>query len=243
MKDFQKKWLKLLPAFLRQYRRRRICANTYMKYEMAHPGDYKSNNCFDYYKCIFIHIPKTAGRSISKSLFGNYSGGNEKITFYLKKFGRKTVNRYYKFAFVRNPWDRLYSAYNYLTKGGSDENDRLFYKESLSHLENFEDFVIKWLDESKLETTSYYFIPQYRYLSEESKPEKLLVDFIGRFENIDKDFAALCRLLKFPRLKLPQINVTNTEKNAYLKVYTPAMIDKVTDLYKKDILLFNYSFI
>ena len=75
---------------------------------------------FDREKAIFVHIPKAAGTSIALSIFGELPYHYKAID-YIVFFGRKTFNQYFKFAFVRNPWDRVYSAYTYLRKGGWDK--------------------------------------------------------------------------------------------------------------------------
>src|SRR3954454_22051651 len=104
MKLLQKKYQFLKSQFL-EYKRRSESAQYYKNVELLNPGNYMSTHCFDYYKCIFIHIPKTAGLSVSKTLFGNYAGTHLGIDHYIATLGRKTVEEYFKFAFVRNPWD------------------------------------------------------------------------------------------------------------------------------------------
>ncbi|MFP4354891.1 MAG: sulfotransferase family 2 domain-containing protein [Phycisphaerae bacterium] len=74
---------------------------------------------FDKYRCIFVHIPKAAGVSVCQTLFGNLAGGHDTIEKYQKVFSWSDYKRYFKFTFVRNPWDRLASAYRFLRKGGS----------------------------------------------------------------------------------------------------------------------------
>ena len=71
-------------------------------------------------KFIFIHIPKTAGMSIQKWIHSarlpnvqpnGWNGQNiwnqhHTAEFYKKQLGEQ-YNSFYKFAFVRNPWDRV----------------------------------------------------------------------------------------------------------------------------------------
>ena len=84
-------------------------------------NNYKNKNGtlreFEKMKCIFVHIPKTGGVSIGDALFENGSPGHRDVTRYRKIFGRKFWS-YYKFAFVRNPFTRLISTYEYLKGGG-----------------------------------------------------------------------------------------------------------------------------
>lgn len=85
-------------------------------------GDF-SLRSFDHYRYLFIHITKTAGTSVAISLFGELPYHYTAVQ-YRVIYGRKTFNRYFKFAFVRNPWDRLYSAYSFLKNGGWNNEDR-----------------------------------------------------------------------------------------------------------------------
>jgi hypothetical protein len=238
-----------LKRYIKKLHERNVGAAAYKRIEINNPGEYKSLNCFYYYKCIFVHITKTGGKSISKTLFGNYSGGHKKVEQYIKIFGESAFDRYYKFTFVRNPWDRLYSAYNYFSKGAinfsQDEKWRVehaFFNKNLAHLKSFERFVIEWMDEKVVEGELVHFIPQHYMITIPEDRNKILVDFVGRYENIEEDFKALCIKLRRPELPLAKINISNPVKNSYIKVYSNEMIDKVSKLYAKDIELFNYTF-
>jgi hypothetical protein len=240
IKSFQLKCNTLKSEYF-EHKRRSDSARHYKNFEMNNPGDYVSTHCFDYYKCIFIHIPKTAGISISKTLFGNLSGSHWGITHYTGVFGKRTIDEYFKFAFVRNPWDRLYSAYNFLKNGGITENDTRFTKENLSGVNSFEEFILEWLNEGSL-IVYWHFVPQHYFITSKKNRDKILVDFVGKFENIEEDFQKVCRQLKLQNKHLLHINDNGRPGGSYRNAYTQKMIDKVADLYKKDIDLFNYSF-
>ena len=68
-------------------------------------------------RCIFFHIPKTAGLSLSAALFGNRGLGHIDVRTARILFGERRFSSFFKFCFVRNPWDRLVSAYHYLHAG------------------------------------------------------------------------------------------------------------------------------
>src|SRR5258707_7699115 len=70
----------------------------------------------DEFRCIFIHIPKTAGTSLSQALFGRHSRHIPYIEY--EKGNPRKFRQYFKFTFVRNPWDRLVSTYFFLKQGG-----------------------------------------------------------------------------------------------------------------------------
>ena len=93
----------------------------------------------DVYKFIFIHIQKTAGTSISNSLFqldGTKSVGNPHC--FVNHVKVVNPENYYKFCFVRNPWDRLVSWYTMLQKKGI-HNDWSNY--ILSNSNSFSEFL------------------------------------------------------------------------------------------------------
>lgn len=192
---------------------------------------------FDQHKAIFIHIPKVAGMSISTSLFGCLGGGHAKLKNYRAVY-KEELDNYYTFTFVRNPWDRLYSAYMFLSQSGNTYNDILVKHEIIDKYRSFEDFVLRYMDHDSIYRI-LHLIPQSEYILENDSTENL--NYIGRYENIDEDFHIICNNLGIVRKQLIEVNITKI-KNDYRKAYTNEMIEKVYDLYKKDIQILGYSF-
>lgn len=192
---------------------------------------------FDELECIFIHIPKSAGVSINRELFGNLGGAHRTVRTYKRVFGPLTFSRYFKFTFVRNPYSRLLSAYRFLKKGGFCEKDRLWAEQNLAPYNTFRDFVHGWLtEESILEYN--HFIPQFMFICDRSyEPE---VDYIGRFETIEEDFQKICSHLKITR-KLKKHNSGPEKENHWSSYYTYEELDKVYNIYNRDFALFGYS--
>ena len=224
----------------KEHRRKIHSARLYERKQLNQPGDYYSKHSFDYYRCIFIHIPKTAGISVSKSLFG-HNTDHADIDWFLDNYGKHTVNSYFKFAFVRNPWDRLYSAYHFLQQGGMYPVDKAFYDTHLSHLNSFEAFVMDWLNQDRLETY-VHFVPQYRFITSKHDRNRLLMDFIGRFEHLAQDFKIVNERLGMPPVMLQKLNTGIASQKKYTDSYSAEMRDKVHCLYEKDIALFQYDF-
>jgi len=190
---------------------------------------------FDRHLAIFVHTPKAAGTSVALSLFGelpyHYTAAD-----YRAIFGRVDFNRYFKFAFVRNPWDRLLSAYSYLSGGGWDEADRLWASVHLASYESFESFVHEGL-RSRAIREYMHFRPQSEFIT--NLRGRIVVDFLGRFETIERDFQHICARMNV-RAELPHTNKSNG--GDYREVYTPAMRDIVANVYRADIRRLGYAF-
>lgn len=189
--------------------------------------------------CIFVHIPKCAGISVSKALFGNLSGGHAMIRDYLLAFDKEQFGSFFKFTFVRNPWDRLVSSYFFLKKGGMNAEDTIWSRDNLSRYRTFRSFVESWVNNDNVQDWTH-FIPQYQYICH---PVTLrpLIDFIGKFEQIENDYKKVADRLGVKK-RLPKLNVTKTRPKGYRQFYTPRTRDIVARVYSKDIEMFGYDF-
>lgn len=187
---------------------------------------------------IFIHIPKTAGNGIIMSLYDQKTPGHFPALWY-KKYDKKKFNRYFKFAIVRNPWDRIVSAFFYLKEGGMIEEDKNFSNEYLKKFDKFEDFILS-LENRKFRKTILswtHFIPQYKFVF--NRKDGIMVDYLGRYENLENSYIEISNKLK-KRKPLRKDN-PSTHKPFY-EYYNHKMIKIVEKIYKKDIDLFNYNF-
>lgn len=202
------------------------------------PSDKGDFSLRHYYqnKCVFVHITKAAGTSLALSLFGelpyHYTAQEYRVIY-----GRRDYNQFFKFTFVRNPWDRLYSAYSYLKGGGWNAKDAEWAKQNLADIHSFDDFVLNWLTPERLHVHIHLW-PQCDFICD--RHGNPIIDHLGYFETIQQDFDAICARLKLPQTDLKH---TNASKRAgYKEVYSPAAIQKVAELYKQDIANFGYSF-
>ncbi len=191
---------------------------------------------YDKLKCIFVHIPKTAGISITNAFFQNMGGSHRTIKNYLLYFNNKDFKNYYKFCFVRNPWDRLVSSYIFLKNGGMHEGDSKWAKKHLSNCKDFEDFVINFLH-NKAVLNYIHFKPQFEFIS---FMNKILVDKIYKFEDIQSSVDELNKILN-TEVILKHQNKSQKAKG-YKKYYNDETMKIVANLYKKDIILFDYKF-
>lgn len=147
---------------------------------------------FDTLGCIFIHIPRTAGVSIARSLFGHLAGGHRTVDEYRAIFGRKLFKRYFKFAFVRDPFMRVASAFYFLKAGGFNRNDRRWAEMHIADCRDLDDFCLRRLGNADV-MNWIHFRPQWRFVCNSSG--NILVDFIGRFENLHADFSRVAARL------------------------------------------------
>lgn len=205
----------------------------------SRPGEY-SFEPFDRLGCIFVHIPKTGGVSISRSLFGCLSGGHASISHYQMVFDRGTFERYFKFAFVRNPWDRLYSVYRFLSRGGMTPQDAEWAARNLLPYGSFDRFVMAWLTEDSIRSYPH-FIPQMEFLCLPGSATPL-VDFIGRFEHLERDFRMVCDQIGVTASLAHENRTGGTAMAAYRDAYSHASRRKVAELYRDDIEGFGYAF-
>ena len=152
-------------------------------------------------------------------------------------FGRKDFERYWKFGFVRNPWDRLYSAYRYLDGGGWNEDDAAFRANALAGITSFEQFLMEWLTPARL-NSHVHFWPQSRFICDHRG--KLLLDYCARFETIAEDYSQIAATLNIDS-ELASTNASKVQHD-YRDAYTPAMKAKLAELYARDIELLGYEF-
>lgn len=165
----------------------------------------------DRYRCIFIHIPKNGGTSIAQSLFGLRCTHHDYQRY--ERVNRRKFLSYFKFCFVRNPWDRLVSGFFYLRFGAGVEN-RTGSEQQIVKYNDFHSFVIDWLTEDNIRS-SLHFQPQYSFICDGSN--RVQMDFVGRMKNIAADFKTIREHLKI-EADLQRLNMS--EHRHYGEYYT-----------------------
>lgn len=192
---------------------------------------------FDRYRCLFVHVPKVAGVAISRALFGNLGGGHRTLEAYRLIFTRSQYASYFKFAFVRNPWDRLHSAYRFLRAGGFQEEDRVWAREHLAGFPEFREFVLRWVTAENIRMWNHFRL-QSDFVVVSRGPG---LDFLGYFENLDDDFRAVAHRLGL-RARLEVENRGPEPRRSYLEDYDEASCRRVSEVYREDIARFGYTF-
>jgi len=235
----------ILPeSFMYAFRRYRFILTEwelYQKYSQMRKGfspDGYTIKYFDDYQCIFIHVPKNAGQSVRGTLFEGLLPGHMKAFTYQLVFPKRVYDSYYKFAFVRNPWDRLASAYLFMKGGGAHEKDRLWSERVLSRYADFEDFMKNGLQEDEILAWPH-FRPQVHFLRGQNG--RIELDYIGRFENLLEDFNHVRDHLGLSG-ELLFLNKTKIKREPYQTYYSRETRDIAAGVYQDDIKEFNYQF-
>jgi predicted nucleic acid-binding protein len=178
-------------------------------------------------KFIFIHIIKTGGVSIATAL---NTPQRRHITALETKnvVGDKIWNAYFKFAFVRNPWDKIVSQYHY--------NGINFCKKIVGKELSFEEYVVELIDKDKKYTT---YEPS-NFLNIVDENGKVILDYIGRFEDLQNDFNIICDKIGVKRFKLPHKN--SSKHKHYREYYNSRTKRIVAEKFAQDIEYFGYKF-
>lgn len=178
----------------------------------------------EYSAVLFVHIPKTAGSSISKIL-------NEKNLDNWKREWPRHHDPYsylkeanliddsvFSFAVVRNPYTRTYSCYKQYNK---TNQINISFSEYLNNIK-----------QGKISPISpLLHIPQSFYVIDQ---DIIQVDRIYKFENLKELEEELEWTLGF-------YNVGNYVVESYIEDYTDEAIDMVQDFYSSDFINFAYS--
>lgn len=200
-------------------------------------------------KFLFVHIFKTAGTSITNSLSPfSYRPGSTRpsnwrafLSTDWKKIHRTPIKKhataaeirasldpeifdsFFKFSFVRNPWDWQVSLYHFILDRPHNPGH-----EATKAMGSFRNFVLS-REKSDFTQTSCLV----------DKSGKLLVDFIGRFESLESDFQTICNKIDIAA-NLPHIN--KMDRLGYRDYYDAEMKDLTARLYAEDIERFGYAF-
>ncbi|NQU49232.1 MAG: sulfotransferase family 2 domain-containing protein [Planctomycetes bacterium] len=199
---------------------------------------------------LMIHVPKTGGTSAAKALDSwVVHPPTDKLNKVLCRMHlRKDPARFmlrvhgglnyahkvlpnglpkslFKFAFVRNPWDRLVSEYSFVV----DREIHPRHKE-VCKLGSFADYL-------KYEHERARGRSQVDMLK--GPDGKLGMDFVGRFENLREDFAEACSRIGVDAA-LPHLN--RTKHRDFRDYYDSQTRDYVAKHWHQEIQLFGYDF-
>jgi hypothetical protein len=207
---------------------------------------------------LYVHVPKTGGTSIERELNGDglwdrlraHADGARLVralkaiypinvvAWFAEKHlpavvlrelvPREQWDRCFKFAFVRNPWDVVVSTYFYVTKVSdwfrAHEPDYAAVIERC----DFREFVHYY---PMIARDSCALI-----LDERGEP---LVDFVGRYESLEADFAQVCRRIG---ISAPLARHNRSEHAHYREYYDDETKRIVERHFARDIERFGYRY-
>lgn len=202
----------------------------------------------DHPDVVFIWIPKSAGTSIYNAIKARKFKTIERIEY--RFCGRGVVTfghmdyyeilrqghvsldfdkKAFKFAIVRDPYDRAVSLYEYLKV-----RNKLYHNH-----ESFLDFLRR-LNDNGIDPIGLYSSqgtshcnPQARWI------DKINMDFIGRFENLESDLESIKSRIGISKLFIPKINTSKRGNTS--EYYCPESRDLVQHIYRKDFEFFSYK--
>lgn len=200
------------------------------------------------HKFVFVAIPKTGTHSIRQALRKHMGPEDlEQVGLFVQKrfpvaelarigHGHITLEQirpymtpqdfgaFFKFAFVRNPFDRFVSYCSFVTRenGEFDEDPKKVMR--------------RFLDQPPLQ--HILFRPQYPFVADEKGA--VLADYVGRVEEMQISFDEICARIGIPSAQLEKVNTSR--RRDYRDYYDEALIEGVANLYARDLELFGYEF-
>ncbi|MCH9697114.1 MAG: sulfotransferase family protein [Gammaproteobacteria bacterium] len=200
-------------------------------------------------KFVFVAIPKTAGHAIRESLQQDLAKNDwEQCTLFdnklfpvnqLAELGHGHIScqqiqpyllpdiweEYFKFCFVRNPYDRFVSYCCF-----SNQDNQRMQSEPLA--------TMKMVLENNKNQQKILFRPQYQFVYTLSGER--LVDYVGRYEHLQSDFNHICAKLAIPTRSLSLVNASR--RASYFHYFDSELQEMVYSFYEKDFKYFNYVF-
>ena len=201
------------------------------------------------HRFVFAAIPKTGTHSVRQALREHLSDDDlEQVGLFVNKrfpfeelaaikhghislqqirpfLGDDAFGAYFKFAFVRNPFDRFISYCAFMTRA-----DGAFLKNPQQ--------VMRYILHEARPVQHVLFQPQHSFVTDADGT--LLADHVGRVEDMQGSFDAICERLNLPGATLEQVN--SSRRGSYRDYYDDALIDDVAQLYRRDLELFGYGF-
>jgi hypothetical protein len=200
-------------------------------------------------RCIFVHIPKTGGTSMEDVIWprprteedlwmgfvsarGNkyQTGGLQHLLArqIRQEVGHEIFRDYFKFAVVRNPWDRAVSQFCY-TRLRTDLHALI----GMTAETSFSDYL------ALIERREHVqWLPQFDFLHDADG--SILVDFVGRFERLEQDAGSIFSRLCLEAKTLPHTNAS--DRRPYREYFDASSKRRIERLYGQDIEAFGYEF-
>jgi hypothetical protein len=131
---------------------------------------------------------------------------------------------FFKFAFVRNPFDRFISYCAFMTREGGQFE------------QNPKNVMRHFIDNPPWQ--HILFQPQHALVTDPDGT--LLTDYLGRVEEMQRSYDEVTRRIGIPSRPLDRVNASS--RKDYRDYYDQPLIDGVAKLYARDLELFGYEF-
>lgn len=210
------------------------------------------------YQFLFVHIAKTGGTSVRAALntlrwrdpmyylmlpahkisgltghkLGLKFPRHSHIIAAQEMLPEEFFNSLFKFAFVRNPWDLQVSSFHHIKR----ERPQF-----LNGITDFNEFM-RW--KFNPERSYQYHIDTSLSLQSDYLVDlhgKVLVDFIGRYENLNEDFSRVCKKIGV-QIELPHKRKAKDREKDFRSYYQDDTAALVAEHFKRDIEILEYSF-
>jgi hypothetical protein len=208
---------------------------------------------------LFVHIAKTGGTSVRaalererwrepwalarflcsrlSALSGHRLGvklpRHAKAIAAREMLPREVYDRLFKFAFVRNPWDLQVSSFHHIRRErphllGPHQDFAAFLRHKLDPARPYQYHI-----DTSIERQSDYLVDLHG---------NVIVDFVGRYERLEEDFAEACRRIGIAPPALPHRRRAADRGRDYRGYYTDETRALVADHFRPDIEMFGYPF-
>lgn len=210
------------------------------------------------YNFLFVHIAKTGGTSVRDALqkyrwrdpyylpqfiaskmsglvrheVGIKMPRHARAICAMEMLPRDFFDSLFKFAFVRNPWDLQVSSFHHIRR----ERPHL-----MQGMDDFETFL-RW--KLNPERPYQYHIDTSIELQTDYLVDlhgKVIIDFIGRYENLQHDFDHVCETVGIRPFQLPHRRRAG-DRIDYHEYYNDETVRLVAEHFSRDIETLNYSF-
>ena len=186
-------------------------------------------------KVVFFQMPKTASQAVTKALAGECEVLTHSPDAATVASVRREFPDAFLFCFLRNPFDRVLSAYSYLARGHRDEVLRKARAMYVEPYRDFREFVLRGIGGGRA-LRQTHFKPQSSWIEEDGRP---LVDWMGRYERLQEDFDAICGRMGWPGKSLKAVN--GSVHGRWQDCYDAEMAAVVARRYGRDFELGGYG--